>query len=432
MAYYKETLVIQHSLTEVINGLLTHQPKDQSECQGEDDTIVESVKFSNGFMMDVKCCGVQYEEGNDNTSWTEAVLFDPDGAEIACTDVMDEYLGLWEIEYNGDTYAAMVVDQEKNDFEQKCYEAYQLDWMISHGYALSDLVNILTGIAGAAIEEDPLLAPTDADGCQKAVDEALSQFEDTGFGSGSMYVCKDEFLGAEFLDNDYMYHLLRSMPDPKKKMDFWKKEYGKEAKVPGNWPENLDKIEVKTTVGTIYGEKDTTPGRPGICVTFLPEGADEKIDLSYVSVPEDPDHKIDEKENLQDIVIMTYENVYDEDYTSMASIRKLDIEKCFADEISIRITKEMIEKGYNAGKVQITDVAEEYGCIGTVCKIGDNAFYFGGQEAEDMTAEEYVRNTPREDLINEIFHTLDDEGGIRTEFEDEYRYYYHILKEMKV
>ena len=88
-----------------------------------------------------------------------------------------------------------------------------------------------------------------------------------------------------------------------------------------------------------------------------------------------------------------------------------------------RITKEMVREGLRRGIIEVTDDAERYGCIGLACRIGDNAFYFAGEEGELMSADEYVKRVPMEDIAEEIFLTLDGDGGIRTEFEEEYEYY---------
>ena len=73
------------------------------EILGEDNTITTTVKFDNGFEMDVKCCGSQ-----DGTAWTEAVLFDENGHEATMTDPSDEFFGEWIIEYEPDTYHAEI------------------------------------------------------------------------------------------------------------------------------------------------------------------------------------------------------------------------------------------------------------------------------------------------------------------------------------
>ena len=82
-------------------------PEDWQDCLGEDDTISYSVNFGNGMEMDIKCCGVQYEEGRSNLAWTEAVLF-KNGSEVCCTEPSDEYTGEWELEYKGNKYIVNV------------------------------------------------------------------------------------------------------------------------------------------------------------------------------------------------------------------------------------------------------------------------------------------------------------------------------------
>ena len=70
---------------------------------GEDDTIVYSANFGNGMEMDFKVCGCSEEP-----AYTEAVLF-RNGYEVACSDCMDDILGVWELEHNGREYAVKVV-----------------------------------------------------------------------------------------------------------------------------------------------------------------------------------------------------------------------------------------------------------------------------------------------------------------------------------
>lgn len=107
---YIQTIKVSKKDFEAINHYLTVQPKTEEDAQSEDDTIVYSASFPDGKTIDVKCCGVQFEDGGENTSWTEAVLFDKDGHEIACTDVCEEFLGKWELEDGkGNTYIADVV-----------------------------------------------------------------------------------------------------------------------------------------------------------------------------------------------------------------------------------------------------------------------------------------------------------------------------------
>lgn len=75
---------------------------------GEDLAIVKTAVFDDGLEMDIKCCGVQWEEFGDNTAWTEAVLF-RNGSEVCCTEPCDNFLGEWELPYGNDTYVVNVI-----------------------------------------------------------------------------------------------------------------------------------------------------------------------------------------------------------------------------------------------------------------------------------------------------------------------------------
>ena len=88
------------------------------------------------------------------------------------------------------------------------------------------------------------------------------------------------------------------------------------------------------------------------------------------------------------------------------------------------ITKDMLRNGIKHGVIRfVIDPNME---SGTVCKIEDNWFYFGGETAEDMDPEEYLKAVPQEDIINEIFDVLED---FKFENEDEYMYYLCVLRE---
>lgn len=99
------------------------------------------------------------------------------------------------------------------------------------------------------------------------------------------------------------------------------------------------------------------------------------------------------------------------------------------------ISKEMIRRGIHTGAIQFIDATGEFGCFGTVCKIGDGAFYFGGETAEEESAAEYLLNSRMDDVINEIFDTLESfrVDAKDSEFEEnpEYEYYEELLREVK-
>ena len=76
------------------------------------------------------------------------------------------------------------------------YQRYQLDWMISHGHSLEELLNIMDDIW-----DDEYPSGHGPSSC-------FEDFEsDTGFG-GELYVCYEEFLGAEYQNKAYVKTLL--------------------------------------------------------------------------------------------------------------------------------------------------------------------------------------------------------------------------------
>lgn len=64
------------------------------------------------------------------------------------------------------------------------------------------------------------------------------------------------------------------------------------------------------------------------------------------------------------------------------------------------ITKEMVRDGIHNGSIHfVKDPKMEHE---TVCQIGDDWFYFGGETAEGMQPEEYLRAVPSEDIVSEV------------------------------
>lgn len=105
---YSVEMQVPHAQLAVINGYLAADSDDK--YQGEDNTIINSVSFPDGCVMDIKCCGCR-----DESSWTEAVLFAPaaDGyglQEIGCSEPGEEYKGVWELEDDNTVYSVSVVD----------------------------------------------------------------------------------------------------------------------------------------------------------------------------------------------------------------------------------------------------------------------------------------------------------------------------------
>lgn len=92
------------------------------------------------------------------------------------------------------------------------------------------------------------------------------------------------------------------------------------------------------------------------------------------------------------------------------------------------ITKEMVTEAYKQGLVRLDTIApdEEFG---TICRIGDCWFFFGGELADSLSPEEYKKDIPEETIIEEVYHTLEDFRKNKEDFGDEYLYYYYYLEE---
>ena len=94
------------------------------------------------------------------------------------------------------------------------------------------------------------------------------------------------------------------------------------------------------------------------------------------------------------------------------------------------LSKDTIKKAINDGI--ITFVADPTAESGTVCKIGNNWFYFGGQTAEQYNPNDYLRYADIDDIVNNIHEVLDEFSRLDM-FHDEYLYYEaYITHNLKV
>lgn len=87
--------------------------------------------------------------------------------------------------------------QKYEEFRKKCYEKYQLNWMLSHGYSLQDLIDAMNE---KYIEDDSREYTTP--GCY--YEDVL---DNDGF-HGELFHYYDAFLEKEYLDGKYMKSIL--------------------------------------------------------------------------------------------------------------------------------------------------------------------------------------------------------------------------------
>ncbi len=94
----------------------------------------------------------------------------------------------------------------EEQMKRRLYDLYQLDWMMTHSYSLTDLMR---GVGSEAVYHDEHIFDTEQDGMHADVEGIFVEWEgDVGFPGGCIYACFDEFCGAELTMPDYIQGLL--------------------------------------------------------------------------------------------------------------------------------------------------------------------------------------------------------------------------------
>lgn len=103
--------------------------------------------------------------------------------------------------------------------QKKLYELYQLEWMMSHGYSLMDIMKSMS-----KCPNDNRITDDEENGGMKA--DIPGIFRDWEFESGldgTCWVCFGEFLDGEFLIEEYVdQDLICSLDDQNLCDELWK------------------------------------------------------------------------------------------------------------------------------------------------------------------------------------------------------------------
>lgn len=108
-----------------------------------------------------------------------------------------------------------------------------------------------------------------------------------------------------------------------------------------------------------------------------------------------------------------------------------EVIKCAAEEYKWKkrqqtITAQDVRAGFKSGLVRLTDD----GTGDVACEIGfgesKNWFWFGGEEAEGVTVDEYLRDIPMDTIIDEVVAAL---KGFQQDDPDEWMFYRQMLDE---
>ena len=109
---YKKEFKISMSESARINGFML-EPLCEDEAIG-DQVIAHKVRFDDGYSMEVRVCGAPYRDGEYNSAWAEAILFNNVNEPVYTTAPDSSYTGLWTMHHNGNTYITEVkVDENK-------------------------------------------------------------------------------------------------------------------------------------------------------------------------------------------------------------------------------------------------------------------------------------------------------------------------------
>ena len=110
---YKATITIPPKKAKYIKRVTQIEPKDFNDFSqnypNEDETYTETVMFPNGAEIDVKLCGVQWDDYSSNKAWTEAILYENNSETVS--EPEDDFFGEWWFYADNDTYLVNVIEE---------------------------------------------------------------------------------------------------------------------------------------------------------------------------------------------------------------------------------------------------------------------------------------------------------------------------------
>ena len=313
------------------------------------------------------------------------------------------------------------IEAEKESFQERCYELYQLEWMMSHGYSLDDLYKCMLKY------EKEMFDPMDfrdSNGdlsyenefSESGLERSAMQARDIflfaqGFGKGHIFAGKSEFLTNEYLDAAYMKWLLETKVDDEadKLKDLYRKYTGIDLS-------GCCELKVHTTAGTLKAYKSEIPDNPGIIIMLQPKGYKdyENIDVAQALVYETdellPLQPVEERDMTPlDVKVLVYGDAKTEDHTSAEIIKRKDIEKGLgkipvilsSEELKKLITKEWIKFTFGEGitEGEIDNIPQDL--------LDEIAFRCDNLETDDITRNiraclEYAKEHGNRALMKEM------------------------------
>jgi len=99
----------------------------------------------------------------------------------------------------------------EDQMKRTLYGLYQLDWMMSHGYSLDDLMESMNN--SEVVDHNSNINDDKNGGMRANIPDIFRSWEiESGF-KDSCYVCFDEFCGTWLFDRRYIMELTKTVSD---------------------------------------------------------------------------------------------------------------------------------------------------------------------------------------------------------------------------
>lgn len=103
---YTQTLKVNRVIAEQLERDC-QEPPGLSDVGRDEPLFDEEVVFSNGHRMAIQV--IASNEPDEESCWTQGVVFDERGNELGCTDVGESFLGEYHVPVDDDEYVVEVI-----------------------------------------------------------------------------------------------------------------------------------------------------------------------------------------------------------------------------------------------------------------------------------------------------------------------------------
>lgn len=176
---YEKVLTLPASTIKHLRHITESRFDDRSAMpMGEDDVESYLVTFDDDTVMDLRFCGVEFEEGSDNAAYTEALLIREDTS-IALSDPSDFAVDdEWELsDDDGNVYVVTIVPQVMSNEEFMHYA--------QANYNCAEYAFLIRNVLDYLRDNNTFVDS------EKAVKALMEIFNRIGFGEDELYMVAD-------------------------------------------------------------------------------------------------------------------------------------------------------------------------------------------------------------------------------------------------